>query len=77
MCRVITSYSIHYTKLYDQTGKAVLAPVVGNTAQLCMFPYYQEENIYYSITVTNVGDSVAQDIVVDGRSENDWSYNFV
>jgi len=57
----------------SQTGKAVLAPVVGNTAQLCMFPYYQEENIYYSITVTNVGDSVAQDIVVDGRSENDWA----
>ncbi|GAA0691602.1 hypothetical protein GCM10009104_18160 [Marinobacterium maritimum] len=56
----------------EQTGKAVVAPVIGNTAQLCMFPSYKQENIYYTITITNVGDTVAENIKADGRSENDW-----
>ncbi|WP_432695477.1 Ig-like domain-containing protein [Marinobacterium sp. YM272] len=56
----------------EQTGKAVIAPNVGNTSQLCMFPNYKEEGINYTITVTNVGDTAANNIVVDGHSENDW-----
>ncbi|TCK08775.1 Ig-like domain-containing protein [Marinobacterium mangrovicola] len=56
----------------EQTGKAVVAPNVGNTSQLCMFPNYKEEGINYTITVTNIGDTAADNIVVDGHSENDW-----
>ncbi|NVK39848.1 MAG: hypothetical protein HWE39_01280 [Oceanospirillaceae bacterium] len=57
----------------DQTGMEIVAPTVGNSAQLCMFPNYKEEGVYYSVTVTNTGDALAENIVVDGRSENDWA----
>lgn len=56
----------------EQTGLAVTASNVGNSAQLCMFPNYREEQLNYTITVTNVGDRVAENVVVDGHSENDW-----
>jgi hypothetical protein len=56
----------------EQTGRAIVAPNVGNTAQLCMFPKYQEEGINYSITVTNVGTGSANSIVFEGKSQNGW-----
>ncbi|GGO80107.1 hypothetical protein GCM10011348_16070 [Marinobacterium nitratireducens] len=57
----------------DQTGMDIVATRVGNSAQLCMFPNYKEAGIYYSVTLTNTGDTLAENIVVDGRSENDWA----
>lgn len=65
-------YRDYATADMEQTGMAVTAANVGNTSQLCMFPNYKEENINYTITVTNVGNSVADNVVVDGHSENDW-----
>ena len=56
-----------------QTGKEVIAPNIGNSAQLCMFPAYREDYIYYTITVTNVGTTTASNIEVDGHSDNDWT----
>lgn len=56
----------------EQTGKPVVAPNVGNTAQLCMFPKYQEEGINYSITVTNIGTDPAKNISLEGKSQNGW-----
>ncbi|WMC10523.1 Ig-like domain-containing protein [Oceanimonas pelagia] len=60
----------------SQKGKSIVAPVVGNTAQLCMFPYYSDSNTVYSITITNVGSTTATDIVLEGRSENDWPIHY-
>lgn len=56
----------------SQRGKLVIAPVVDNSAQLCMFPKYKEEGRFYTVTVTNVGNSTASEVVVEGLSKNDW-----
>ena len=60
----------------SQKDKLIVAPTVDNTAQLCMFPAYKASDIYYTITVTNVGTTTANNIVLDGRSDNDWAINF-
>jgi hypothetical protein len=59
-----------------QKGKLIIAPTVGNTAQLCMFPAYNQSGIAYTITVTNVGLSTASNILLNGRSDNDWAVNY-
>lgn len=56
----------------NQQGQQIVAPVIGNTAQLCMFPFYSLQEGAYAITVTNVGHSVASNVVLEGLNENDW-----
>jgi hypothetical protein len=41
-----------------------------------MFPLYRTGDALYTITVTNVGATTATNIVLDGRSDNDWAINF-
>jgi hypothetical protein len=60
----------------SQKGRLIIAPTVGNTAQLCMFPAYESSGIVYTITVTNVGAAIADNVVIDGRSDNDWAVNY-
>lgn len=60
----------------SQKGKQIIAPVVGNSAQLCMFPLYQSDGIDYTITVTNVGQATANNVIIDGHSNNDWASNY-
>jgi hypothetical protein len=59
-----------------QQGKRIVAPRIGTTAQLCMFPAYDASNEYYTITVTNVGSTTAYNVLLQGRSDNDWSINY-
>ncbi|ANG63767.1 hypothetical protein A8C75_15655 [Marinobacterium aestuarii] len=59
-----------------QKGREIIAPSVANRAQLCMFPTYSSNDEFYSVTVTNVGTSNANNIVLDGRSDNDWAIKF-
>lgn len=60
----------------SQQGRYITAPVVNNSAQLCMFPMYMANDIKYTVTVTNVGSTTASNVVVDGRSENDWAIHY-
>ena len=56
----------------SQKGKPISAIKSGNSAQLCMFPSFDDEATVYSITVTNTGNSTAKNIVLDGWDKNDW-----
>lgn len=60
----------------EQRGKMVVAPNLEHQAQLCMFPAYELPDAFYTITVTNVGNTTASGIVLEGRSENDWAINY-
>ena len=55
-----------------QQGKRIIAPVVANSAQLCMFPSYREDGLNYTITLTNRSEETIHNIVIQGQSENDW-----
>ncbi len=57
----------------DQEGQAITAPIVGNTAQLCMFPAYTAAGVNYTITLTNNSSETVHGVVLNGRHENDWS----
>ncbi|MGH8507496.1 MAG: hypothetical protein ACREVH_02080, partial [Gammaproteobacteria bacterium] len=59
-----------------QKGAWIVAPSVGNTAQLCMFPLYDAAGLDYTITVTNVGGTAADNIALEGHSDNDWAINY-
>ena len=62
-----------YTSLDpSQQGLSIVAPSIGNTSQLCMFPSYDAIGLDYKITVTNVGAATAYNVVLDGGSDNDW-----
>jgi hypothetical protein len=56
-----------------QVGRLVQAPVVGHTAQLCMFPAFTGDGIGYTITLTNHSAQGVHGIRLHGRNENDWS----
>lgn len=56
-----------------QQGLPINAASIGNTAQLCMFPAYSEDDVVYTVTVTNVGKNTATNIELDGWSKNDWA----
>ena len=57
-----------------QLNKSLVAPSVGSTGELCMFPAYPStgSNTSYSLTVTNVGTTTASNVVVSGTDTNDW-----
>ncbi len=57
-----------------QMGKLIVAPVVNQGAQLCMFPAYSGDGRNYTITLTNNGSQTVSNIVLEGRGENDWPY---
>lgn len=57
----------------SQQGKQINARKFNNTSQLCMFPVFDDGDAYYTITVTNVGNSTATNIILDGESKNDWA----
>jgi hypothetical protein len=58
----------------DQYGRNVVAPVFARRAQLCMFPEFSSDGVYYTITVTNRSQHAVSGIRIHGRHENDWSY---
>jgi hypothetical protein len=63
----------------SQAGKTIVAPNVGTTAELCMFPAYPPPpapSVYSSITVKNVGTMTASNVSMDGTDQNDWIENF-
>ncbi|MFC6669216.1 dockerin type I domain-containing protein [Marinobacterium aestuariivivens] len=60
----------------SQKGKEIIAASNAGMAQLCMFPRYNSGDALYTVKVTNVGSTTATNIVLDGRSDNDWAINF-
>ncbi len=56
----------------------IVAPPVGNTASVCMFPYtgITPPYVSYSFTITNVGTSTASNILMKGEDANDWTIHF-
>ncbi|MEH6467042.1 MAG: Ig-like domain-containing protein [Porticoccus sp.] len=56
----------------NQVGQLISAPVVGQAAQLCMFPAYASDDLDYTITITNNSANTVHDVVLEGRNENDW-----
>lgn len=59
-----------------QVGAPVSAPVVGNGAQLCMFPYFREAGLHYEVTLTNRSDTTVHGIRLHGRHRNDWPIHY-
>lgn len=59
-----------------QMGKHIVAPVVNQGAQLCMFPAYNGDGRNYTIILTNTGSQSVSNIVLEGRGENDWPYYY-
>lgn len=57
----------------SQADRPIVARLIGNHAQLCMFPSYDVLGLNYAITVTNVGTTTATNVVLEGGSDNDWS----
>jgi Dockerin type I domain len=62
----------------DHTGQAISAPVVGSTAELCMFfvPNSSVPTFNYALTVTNVGTATATAITLTGQQSNGYTANF-
>lgn len=56
----------------EQYGRSIIAPVIGQTAQLCMFPEFSGDGIHYTVTVTNISAETVDGIELHGRHENDW-----
>ncbi len=58
----------------EQQGKTIVAPHVGNTAALCMFPDAPDSTTTYNYTirVRNVGTTTATNIHVDGDWNDGW-----
>jgi hypothetical protein len=60
----------------EQAGQTVEAVVTGNRAQLCMFPMYNSDGVFYTITVTNNSGAAIDDIVIHGENRNDWPIHY-
>jgi hypothetical protein len=57
----------------EQFGRHIQAPIVGNRAQLCMFPAFTTDGVKYTVTLTNDSSETVHDIRLHGRHENDWA----
>ena len=59
----------------EQVGQLIIAPEVGKTAQLCMFPAYNSDGVNYTITDQNLTSQPVHGIVFQGKSRKDWAIN--
>jgi hypothetical protein len=66
------------TSTADHRGQAVTAPVVGNSAELCMFflPDPSVPTFDYALTITNVGAASATAVSLTGQTSNGYTSNF-
>ena len=62
----------------DHRGQQITAPVVGNTAELCMFfvPGNSVPTFNYALTITNVGTAAATGVTLSGQTSNGYTSNF-
>lgn len=62
----------------DHIGQAVVAPVIGSAAALCLFfvPSSSVPSFNYSITITNVGAATATSVALTGQESNGYTANF-
>jgi hypothetical protein len=62
----------------DHRGQPIVAPVVNNTAELCMFfvPSSSVPSFNYALTVTNVGSVAATAVTLNGQESNGYTANF-
>jgi len=62
----------------NHAGQSITAPVVSNTAQLCMFfaPALADAPFNYAITVTNVGTATATAVTLSGQESNGYTVNY-
>lgn len=62
----------------DHTGQAITAPVVGATAELCMFfvPSNAVPTFNYALTITNVGTTAATAVTLTGQESNGYTSNY-
>ncbi len=69
----VVPYPDYVTSDNTQIGQTIIAPNVGNTAHLCMFPNpFDQVSYFYSIKVRNVGNTAATNIKVNGDWEDGW-----
>ncbi|HET6563981.1 MAG TPA: hypothetical protein VFG52_01105, partial [Xanthomonadales bacterium] len=57
----------------EQLGQVIKGPIVGNAAQLCMFPAFTTDGVNYTITLSNNSSETVHGVILNGRHENDWS----
>ena len=57
----------------DQAGQMIQAPQFSNSAQLCMFPWFNGDGLNYTIKLRNNSQVEASNIRLHGRHENDWA----
>jgi hypothetical protein len=62
----------------DHTGQTISAPVVGSTAELCMFfvPGNAVPTFNYALTITNVGTAAATSVSLTGQESNGYTANY-
>lgn len=62
----------------DHRGQTIDAPVVANTAALCMFfvPDNSVPTFNYALTITNVGAAAATAVSLSGQTSNGYTSNF-
>jgi hypothetical protein len=62
----------------DHRGALITAPVISNSAQLCMFfvPDNGVPTFNYALTVTNVGTVAATAVTLTGQTSNGYTSNF-
>jgi hypothetical protein len=62
----------------DHRGALITAPVISNSAQLCMFfvPDNGVPTFNYALTVTNVGTVSATAVTLTGQTSNGYTSNF-
>jgi Dockerin type I domain len=62
----------------NHDGQTISAPLVGNSAELCMFfvPTSAVPTFNYSITVTNTGTVAATGITLSGQESNGYAANY-